>query len=216
MVGAEMTETPIIRLATFESTHRQLVSVYRAVFTEPPYSEDEADVQDFAARFPDHVQRPGFRSCVAQQDERIVGFAYGFTGEPGDGWWDMVADRLSDDEVETWLDDCFAFAELAVIPTARGQGIGGRLHDALLSGLPHRTAVLSTFTDETPAMRLYRKRGWVTLLDDFVFPGRLHPCVVMGLKAIVQKSPCLNAPPNVFRACHGATFASLRLKCSTA
>jgi len=190
--------TDIIRFVDSEvrSAYTQLVSVYRAVFTEPPYSEDEADVQDFAARFPDHVQRPGFRCCVAQQDERIVGFAYGFTGEPGDGWWDRVADRLTDDEAETWLDDCFAFAELAVIPTARGQGIGGRLHDALLSGLPHRTAVLSTFTDETPAMRLYRKRGWVTLLDDFVFPGRLHACVVMGkvFNGLNKRNECPETP----------------------
>jgi GNAT superfamily N-acetyltransferase len=158
-----------------------VVRVYRSVFAEPPYSEDELAVQDFAARFPDHAQRPGFRCCVARQDQRIVGFAYGFTGEPGDGWWDLVAERLSNDEVNTWLMDCFAFAELAVIPSARGHGIGGRLHDALLSGLRHRTAVLSTEQVETPAMRLYRKRGWITLLRDFVFPGGLHPYTVMGL-----------------------------------
>ena len=166
------------------SYHADIVSVYRSVFTEPPYSEDEVDVQDFAARFADHAQRPGFRCCVAQQDQRVVGFAYGFTGEPGDGWWDAVADRLSDDEVERWLDDCFAFAELAVLPWVQGQGIGGRLHDVLLSDLPYRTAVLSTMQAETPAMRLYRKRGWVTLLDDSALPGWPHPYVVVGLDLV--------------------------------
>jgi len=93
----------------------------------------------------------------------------------------MVAERLCGDEVDTWLMDCFAFAELAVIPSARGQGLGGQLHDALLRGLPYRTAMLSTLSAETPALRLYRRRGWVMLLDDFVFPGGTHPYAVMGL-----------------------------------
>jgi GNAT superfamily N-acetyltransferase len=161
-----------------------IVQVYRSVFSLPPYFEDEAGVQDFIARFSYHVECPGFRCCVARQDDQIVGFAYGFTGEPGDGWWDAVAERLSDDEVETWLDDCFAFAELAVLTSLQGRGIGGQLHDALLSGLPHRTAVLSAFQGETPAMRLYRKRGWVTLLDNSELPGWPHPYVVMGLDLV--------------------------------
>jgi GNAT superfamily N-acetyltransferase len=174
----------IIRLVDSEvgSACTQLVSVYRTVFAQPPYLEDEAGVQDFIARFSYHVECPGFRCCVARQDEQIVGFAYGFTGGPGDGWWDAVADRLSHDEVETWLNDCFAFVELAVLPSMQGRGIGGRLHDSLLSGLPHRTAMLSTFQGETPAMQLYRRRGWVVLLTDFVLPGWPHPYIVMGLK----------------------------------
>ena len=172
-----------LNASKIEANCGQIAAVYRAVFTLPPYCEGEDGVQNFAGRFPDHAQRPGFRCCAAQNvDRQIVGFAYGFTGEPGDGWWENVAERLSDDEVETWLLDCFAFAELAVIPSAQRHGIGGQLHDALLSGLPHRAAVLSTFQGETPAMRLYRQRGWVTLLRDFVPPGSTLPCVVMGLQ----------------------------------
>ncbi len=163
------------------SYHADIVSVYRSVFALPPYFEDESGVQDFIIRFSDHVQRLCFRCCVARQNDQIVGFAYGFTGEPGDGWWDLVAERLSDDEVEAWLMDCFAFAELAVIPSACRQGIGRQLHDTLLSGLRHRTAVLSTLQGETPAMRLYHKRGWIVLLHDFVFPGGTYPYTVMGL-----------------------------------
>lgn len=153
------------------------------MFTLPPYSEDETDVQDFAARFSDHAHRPGFRCCIAQYGaaDLIVGFAYGFRGEPGDGWWERVADALTEDEVETWLDDCFALAELAVTPEMQGRGLGGQLHDALLKGLPHRTAVLSTLRADTPAMRLYRKRGWVTLVENLLLSEMTHPYTVMGL-----------------------------------
>jgi GNAT superfamily N-acetyltransferase len=175
----------IVCLTTQEiaSVQPELVGVYRAVFSLPPYNEDEADVQDFAAHFSDHVQRPGFRCCVAKHDVDglMVGFAYGFTAEPGDGWWERVADVLTEDEVEAWLEDCFALAELAVIPEMQGRGLGGQLHDAVLKGLPHRAAVLSTLSAETPAMRLYCKRGWVTLLEDVLWPGMARPYVVMGL-----------------------------------
>jgi GNAT superfamily N-acetyltransferase len=91
-----------------------------------------------------------------------------------------------------WLMDCFAFAELAVIPSAQGRGIGGQLHDTLLGGLPHRTAVLSAFQGETPAMRFYRWRGWVTLLRNFAPPGSVHPYVVMGLQLPITKSVTQN------------------------
>jgi GNAT superfamily N-acetyltransferase len=172
-----------VDIQSLDSIHPQLVGVYRTVFTLPPYGEGEADVQDFAARFSDHIQRPGFRCCVARHDADglIVGFAYGFTAEPGDGWWESVADGLTEDEVKTWLDDSFALAELAVTPEMQGRGLGGQLHDALLKDLPHRAAVLSTIQAETPAMRLYRKRGWVTLLRDFWLDGMTYPYVVMGL-----------------------------------
>lgn len=107
----------------------------------------------------------------------IEGFAYGFRDEPSNGWWERVASVLTEDEVVTWLDDCFALAELAVIPEMQGRGIGGQLHDVLLKGLP---AVLSTLRADTPAMRLYRKRGWVTLVETLLLSGMTHPYTVMG------------------------------------
>ena len=54
-------------------------------------------------------------------------------------------------------------------PAAQGRGTGTALHDALLAGLPHRRALLSTYRDDRPAPRLYRRRGWRLLyagLDD--------------------------------------------------
>ena len=181
-------EIVFLNTKEIKAARKQIVSVYRAVFTLPPYCEDEAEAPSFAGRLLDHAQRRGFRCCVARQDDQIVGFAYGFTATPGDGWWENVAERLTDEAVETWLMDCFAFAELAVIPSAQGRGIGGQLHDALLSGLPHRTAMLSAFQGETPALQLYRQRGWVTLLCDFAPPGSEHPYVVMGLQLPVAKN----------------------------
>ncbi len=55
----------------------------------------------------------------------------------------------------------FEFVELAALLDVRGQGVGGRLHDALLTDLPHHRALLGAEDDpSTPAVRLYTKRGW--------------------------------------------------------
>ncbi len=83
--------------------------------------------------------------------------------------------------VETWLIDSFEFAELAVLPELQGRGIGGRLHHALLDGLANRTAVLSTIEQETAALQLYRKRGWIELVRNLAFPGVAELYRVMGI-----------------------------------
>ncbi len=93
----------------------------------------------------------------------------------------MVAQVLDAETAAWWLPGYFEIVEPAVTPAAQGRGIDGRLHDALLVGLPHRTALLSTHQSETPALRLYRKRGWMPLLEGIVFPGGDMPFVIMGL-----------------------------------
>ena len=60
----------------------------------------------------------------------------------------------------------FEFVELAVRPDSQRRGIGGGLHDALLAGLPHHRALLSTWREERPARRLYLKRGWQVLQEE--------------------------------------------------
>jgi len=60
-------------------------------------------------------------------------------------------------------------------------GIGARLHDALLVGQPHRTAVLTAYDGETVAMRLYRSRGWAPISGRTFFLGSTQPHLVLGL-----------------------------------
>lgn len=172
-----------------------LLEIYRAAFTGPPYHESEATVRQFARALEVHVHRPGLKFLVAlvggeaadeavtdRPPEDVAGFAYGYTSRPGQWWYDTVSSRLDRAVKAAWMDDPFEVVELAVRPAFQGQGVGGRLHDALLRGLPHRTAVLSTIASETAAMHLYRKRGWVILIEDFTFPGSDLPYAIMGLR----------------------------------
>jgi GNAT superfamily N-acetyltransferase len=176
---------PLIRVLTpqeAEGAADQILEVYRAAFSMPPYRESDRNVAWFAGSFRQHTRRTGFR-CVAAKEapgSPVIGFAYGFASLPGHWWREVVADALGREQAERWLGDAFAFAELAVTPAFQGRGYGGRLHDALLEGLPQRTAVLSTIMAETTALRLYRKRGWLTLLSGFFFPGVDDPYLIMG------------------------------------
>jgi ribosomal protein S18 acetylase RimI-like enzyme len=170
-----------------EAVEDQILDVYRRAFALPPYCMREADVRQFARALAYHASRRGFRCFVAREtaDEepgakRIVGFAYGYRGEPGQWWHDLVTRGLGREAAKEWLSDVLEVTELAVLPTAQGKGIGGKLHDVLLQGATQRTAVLSTAEVETVAVKLYEKRGWITLLHNFYFPGYDIPYRIMG------------------------------------
>jgi ribosomal protein S18 acetylase RimI-like enzyme len=176
----------IVRLAQYDIPLLQpsILKVYRKAFGPPPYNEGDADTQAFGENFGYHVHRTGFRCLLAREvpSGLVVGFVYGCTSRAGQWWYDVVAAGLGPEQSTRWLNSAFEMIELAVIPDMQGRGIGGRLHDRLLVGLPHTTALLSTMQVETSAQRLYYRRGWTPLLENFYFPGVGDPYLVMGLE----------------------------------
>ena len=138
-----------------------------------------------------HAASPGFRGLVAEADGQLAGFTYGFHGETGQWWHDMVAAALATRTSAVvlaaesampggWLDDSFEVAELHVLPRWQGNGIGRSLLLTVAGGRPERTAVLSTADAPTRARRLYRAVGFTDLLTDFRFSGAEPPYAVMG------------------------------------
>ena len=141
-----------------------------------------------------HAASPCFRGLTALVDGQLAAFTYGFHGENGQWWHDMVAaalatrsragtqaaDYAGDDTPGTWLDDSFEVAELHVLPPWQGRGIGRSLLLLLATGRQERTAVLSTADAPTRARRLYRGLGFTDLLTDFRFSGSEPPYAVMG------------------------------------
>jgi GNAT superfamily N-acetyltransferase len=103
-----------------------------------------------------------------------VGFVYGYTGASGQWWYDKVAVALAGGPFEPWLrKPHFEFTELAVVPAWQGAGVGTRLHDEILRGLPHRRALLSALADSARIPAFYEGRGWEVLLPELRFePGR--------------------------------------------
>ncbi len=138
-----------------------IVNCYRAAFTAPGYDETEADVLRFAtSQLPGHLHRDGFRLTAALEGDAVRGFGYGYTGRRGQYWSDLVAAAVPEEIAAAWVGGHFELVELAVDPAYQGRGLGGRLLDTLLSDLPHQRALLGTYPDERPSVRLYRSRGW--------------------------------------------------------
>jgi ribosomal protein S18 acetylase RimI-like enzyme len=131
-----------------------------------------------------HAGYPEFRAFVAERSNRAVGFSYGFRGEAGQWWHDVVRGELERTggarHAAHWLDDVWEVAELHVHPAAQGRGMGRELITSLCAGRTERTVVLSTLDAETPARNLYRSLGLTDLLTAFRFPGGGPRYAVMG------------------------------------
>ncbi|MDR2986813.1 MAG: GNAT family N-acetyltransferase [Nocardiopsaceae bacterium] len=120
----------------------------------------------------------------ANDPRAVLGFSYGFRGEPGQWWYDAVSAALSATIgtalTASWLADSVEVAEVHVRKDQQRRGIGTRMLTALTAGRPERTAMLSTPDRETTARRLYRRMGFTDLLTGYSFPGGSPPYAVMG------------------------------------
>ena len=120
--------------------HRaEIEELWRRVF--PGTAEERFD-----EILPRHSGRTGFRFVAARgEGGELLGFTYGYEGGAGEWWHDRVAAPLTPGDRKSWLaPGHFEFVELQVAPECEGQGIGSRLHDALLAEVQSPTAVLST------------------------------------------------------------------------
>jgi ribosomal protein S18 acetylase RimI-like enzyme len=137
-----------------------------------------------------HAGYPDFKALQARApangrgEGTVLGFSYGFHGQPGQWWYDAVSAALSraigPAMTADWVADCLEIAEVHVRKDEQRQGIGTRLLTALTEGRPERTALLSTPDLDTTARRLYRRMGFRDLLTGYSFPGGSPPYAVMG------------------------------------
>jgi GNAT superfamily N-acetyltransferase len=130
------------------------------------------------------VTTPGAAAGGTPSGPRLVGFAYGFHGETGQWWHDLVGSALAQHQgrraARSWMSDSFEVAEVHVHPAYQGHGTGHAMLVRLVAGRPEHTAVLSTMDADTSARRLYRGVGFADLLPGFVFPGANLPYTIMG------------------------------------
>lgn len=145
-------------------------AVYAVAFGQAPYHENEQQATAFSERVLRYAaERNGFRFITARDGEgQLTGLALAVLAEPGDWWRDRAAAALPGPEAARWLGDlCLEVVHVAVAPAVQRQGIGKRLHDALISGRPAPTGVLSCHPSAGPAQRLYLAQGWTLLTGAF-------------------------------------------------
>lgn len=153
----------------------ELREIHRAALGAGAQSDDWADV-----RLPEHALRPGFDFLVARAGDALIGFGYGYTGEPGRWWTKRVAAGFDVTLRARWLDPPhYEIVELHVHPSAQRAGIGSRLLAELLARQPHDRALLSTRAESRQARNFYAKHGW-TELAAVNFGAGYPPYVVLG------------------------------------
>lgn len=127
-----------------------------------------------------HLDRAGLRAVAALEQDRLVGIAYGYVGEPGQWWHDQVRTSMTADQASTWLVDSFEVCEFHVRPEQQGLGYGRALLDTLLADTDATTGILTTPDQETRARRFYRAADWVDVVRGLRFPGDPRSFAVLG------------------------------------
>lgn len=160
----------------------EALEVYVAAMGYPP-----GTARQRRALWLDHVRRPGWRAVGwVDAADRLLGIAYGYTGGPGQWWFEEVRRGLhaQGGGAEGWLADYFELTELHVRPDAQGGGLGEGLLRALLAGTDRTHVLLSTpeFGPLPPgrAWQLYRRTGFQDVLREHRFTGDSRPFAVLG------------------------------------
>lgn len=155
-------ESPLLEVA---------LDIYARVWPD----RDRAAARESFSRY---ARYEGFLGLVAFVEDEPAGVAYGATSRPGIWWHDKAADGLGASHPA--LQDAWRLVELAVVDEYRQQGVGSRLHDALLAAHPNARVLICTAVHNSRARGMYERRGWHYVARSFDFPGEPHPYVIMG------------------------------------
>ncbi|GGP09875.1 GNAT family N-acetyltransferase [Oceanobacillus neutriphilus] len=159
----------------------KIAELYCMTFFKDDYSLENKE--NIVRNIRKHADYEGFIGLKCKDATgNLIGFAYGYTSLPKQFYRRKIADQLLENEIDTWLSDCFEFVELAVEHTYKRLGIASKLHDELLMKTNCRTAVLTTGVQNKPAVNLYKKKGWEVVKKDAPIISEDNLQVIMGKK----------------------------------
>src|SRR5439155_23554372 len=130
------------------------------VFSVPPFAWDELEPQRHRTMLERLVTEPSFGITTATRDHELVGFAYGYGVHQDTNRWDGFVQPLPDELTAEWEGRTFALIDLAVWASLRGQGLGRRLLEVLLSSRPEERAALTVEPEAEATQAFYQHLGW--------------------------------------------------------
>lgn len=137
-----------------------ILQLYYETFSQPPYQWPEGEETAFRQRLPRLAADPTFGIATAQTDDNLIGFAYGCALRPNTTWWDGFVTPVAEEVTTEWEGKTFALIDFAVAEGWRGQGIGRRLHDTLLSSRHETRATLAMEPAAGEVRAVYEHWGW--------------------------------------------------------
>ncbi|MCC2592060.1 GNAT family N-acetyltransferase [Tessaracoccus sp. OS52] len=153
----------------------RITNIYREAF-----GHTDETAAHFSKVFSEAMMTYKGATClVAEIDGEILGFVFGFDFVPENWWPRQIIPAMEAAGHHEWLDDAFELAEIEVDPEFHGQGLGSSLLHAQLDSMRQSRALLATHPDN-PARGLYRRFGFVDLLEDFEYPETKQAVAIMG------------------------------------
>ena len=145
-----------------------ILDIWLAVYSLPPDAASESDIRSWISSLEKRIQKEGFVFVGAQDSqEHLLGYAYGWASGPiTEPFVARLAEELGELNSE-WLESCFYFADLGVLPSSQGRGLGRRLVEELMACVKAQRSLLLTHNVPTVASEMYLRHGWVELKKDF-------------------------------------------------
>ncbi len=137
-----------------------ILPLYAEVYAEPPYCEGPEDVADFADTWEQRCERPGHRLVLAHDDERPVGFAFGYRLPAHTAWWRGLLASVDAGLVTETGTRTYAINELAVLLAYRRRGIGAAMHELLVGDQSVERVTLLSRPEAEAAQAAYRALGY--------------------------------------------------------
>lgn len=161
--------------ADAERLFEPICILYDQVFSQPPFRWTDEESQHHRELFASLMNEPTFGIATAEASQQLVGFAYGYQLRPDTRWWQNFLEAVPDDIAREWPGRTFALIDLAVDETWRGQGLGRKLTDALLTGRTEQRATLSVQPTATDTQAFYVHLGWRKVGRKEMPPGIVSP-----------------------------------------
>ncbi|WP_250290804.1 GNAT family N-acetyltransferase [Frankia sp. CiP1_Cm_nod1] len=140
----------------------ELLDVYAEVYSVPSYAGDPFfSVDAYADRLRAALEMSGFESVTARVGGRLVGYVHGVTLPAAMSWWLSLGEaRPVAARAAAKAGKIFWLRELMVRPDATNQGIGRRLHDAVIAGRGEPWTTLTCIVGNEPAHGAYLRWGY--------------------------------------------------------
>jgi ribosomal protein S18 acetylase RimI-like enzyme len=137
-----------------------ICGLYDEVFSESPFFWRDDESQLHRQRLSRIVQDPTFGIVVAEADDVLVGFGYGFTLPADTTRWSRLTEPVSSEVSAEWPGRTFVLFDYAVARSWRGEGIGRAVHDRLLASRPEERATLTVQPTALETKRIYERWKW--------------------------------------------------------
>lgn len=139
-----------------------LLTVYSEVYQDR-LNEPFFTIDEFDDRLSRYAAAPRWECVLGMEGDDPVGFAFGYTLQPGARWWNGLLASVDPSETAETGERTFALNELMVRSRWRRTGTARRIHDELVGARTEERVTLLVEASHPKVRRLYESWGYVCL-----------------------------------------------------